>query len=301
MIPATGMTGNVETGARPAVRRLAGWFLLGVLVAGFALWSQLRAVEGELAFVLRVGHESSTRPLIEEELGPIPLTEGLGHDGQYSYLIARDPLGLDGLPDLADDGAYRYRRALYGWLAGGFGLFPPQAALFGLAAWTIIGFGAATAATADVASLLGARWWAVLGVLGNLGLWLSVQLATADALAMALAMLAVSLALRKRTGWAVLALAASARRRMPTSCLRWGWPAGCFSRANGALPSPQPWFRSFLWRFGSDGCTGKSAMACPLRTTSRGPWSDWWSRSPNGRAPAIWCKRWWHWWRWSAR
>ena len=191
-------------------KRLAGWFVAGVLVAGFALWSQLRTVDGDLAFVLRVGNESGTRQFIEDELGPIPLTEGLGHDGQYSYLIARDPFGLDDLPALADDGAYRYRRALYGWLAGGFGLLPPNWALIGLAAWTMIGFGVATAATADVASLLGARSWAVVGVLGNLGLWLSVQLATADALAMALAMLAVSLVLRRRTGWAVAALAAAA-------------------------------------------------------------------------------------------
>ncbi len=169
----------------------------------------MRTVDGDVAFVLRVGHESGTRAFIEEELGSIPLTEGLGHDGQYSYLIARDPFGLDDLPALADDGAYRYRRALYGWMAGGLGMLPPQAALIGLAAWAIVGFGVATAATADVAALVGARSWAVLGVLGNLGMWLSVQLATADALAMALAMLAVSLTLRRRTGWAMVALAAA--------------------------------------------------------------------------------------------
>ncbi len=131
-----------------------------MLVAVFALWTQLRTVEGELSFVLRVGHESGARQLIEEDLGSIPLTEGLGHDGQYSYLIARDPFGLDGLPALADDGAYRYRRALYGWLSGGFGLLPPQSALIGLVLWSVIGFGAATAATADVAGLIGARSWA---------------------------------------------------------------------------------------------------------------------------------------------
>ena len=191
-------------------KRLIGWFLLGVLVAGFALWSQLATADGNLASILRVGNESGTRAFIEGELGTIPLTEGLGHDGQYSYLIARDPIGLGDLPVLADDGAYRYRRALYGWLAGGFGFLPPQAALVGLAAWAVIGFGIATAATADVAALVGARSWAVMGVLGNLGMWLSVQLATADALAMALALLAVSLTLRRRTGWAMLALAAAA-------------------------------------------------------------------------------------------
>ena len=128
------------------------------------------------------------------------------------------------------------RRALYGWLAGGFGLFPPQAALIGLAAWTIVGFGVATAATADVASLLGARWWAVLGVLGNLGLWLSVQLATADALAVALAMLAVSLALRKRTGWAVLALAGAALTKDAYLLFALGLAGWTFFEGNGARP-----------------------------------------------------------------
>ena len=266
------MTGSMATLPRLSPVRLAGWFLLGVLVAGFALWSQLRAVEGELAFVLRVGHESGTRPFIEEELGPVPLTEGLGHDGQYSYLIARDPLGLDGLPDLADDGAYRYRRALYGWLAGGFGLFPPQATLIGLAAWTIVGFGVATAATADVASLLGARWWAVLGVLGNLGLWLSVQLATADALAMALAMLAVSLALRKRTGWAVLALTAAALTKDAYLLFALGLAGWMFlegerrSAVAVALVPVIPlalWIAWLSWQVG-DGLSAKDNFSWPL-------------------------------------
>ena len=204
------MTDSVREMPGLAWQRLAGWFIVGVLVAGFAVWSQTNTVDGDLSFMLRVGNESAARPFIEGELGPIPLTKGLGHDGQYSYLIARDPFGLDGLPDLADDGAYRYRRALYGWLAGGFGLFSPEAALIGLVAWTMVGFGVATAATADVALLLGARFWAVLGVLGNLGMWLSVQLATADALALALAMVAVSLVLRRRNGWALVCLAAAA-------------------------------------------------------------------------------------------
>jgi hypothetical protein len=200
----------MDGGARVAWRTITVWFLVGVAVAGFALWNQQRTVDGELAFVLRVGHESGTRAFIESELGPIPLTEGLGHDGQYSYLVARDPLGLDGLASLADDGAYRYRRALHGWLAGGFGLLSPQAALAGLVVLTIVGFGVAAAATADVAGRIGARSWAVTGVLGNLGLWLSVQLATVDALAMALAIVAVGLVLRRRTGWAIAALAAAA-------------------------------------------------------------------------------------------
>ena len=164
----------------------------------------------EAAATLRVGVESGAKEVIVEELGPVPVTAGLGHDGQYFYLIARDPWAVNGYADLADDGGYRFRRPLYGWLAGGFGLLPPRVALIGLVAWSIIGFAGATAAIADVASLLGARSWAAVGVLGNLGLWLSVQLVTADALAIALALVAVSLALRRRIGWVIATLAAAA-------------------------------------------------------------------------------------------
>jgi hypothetical protein len=252
--------------------QLAAWFLLGVLVATFALWSQLRTVDGDLAFVLRVGNESGTRPFIEQELGAIPLTEGLGHDGQYSYLIARDPFGLDDLPELADDGAYRYRRALYGWLAGGFGLFSPKAALIGLAAWTVIGFGVATSATADVAALIGARSWAVLGVVGNLGLWLSVQLATSDALAMALAMLAVSLVLRRRTGWAVAALAAAALTKDAYVLFAVGLGGWLFSAgrrrpaaAVGLVPAiPLALWIGWLWWQVGNGLSAKNNFAWPM-------------------------------------
>ena len=193
-----------------SLRTGLAWALLGLIIGGFAQWTQLRDLDWDLTATLRVGAESAARDVIVEELGSVPVTRGAGHDGQYFYLIARDPWAVDGYAELADDGGYRFRRPIYGWLAGGFGLLPPRATLIGLVAWAIIGFGVATAATADVASLLGARWWAVLGVLGNLGLWLSVQLVTADTLAVALAMLAVSLALRHRTGWAIVALAAAA-------------------------------------------------------------------------------------------
>ena len=200
----------MRTGPALSLRAMLAWMLLGLVIGSFAQAVHLRSLDWEVAATLRVGVESGAKQVIVEELGPIPVTRGLGHDGQYFYLIARDPLAVNGYADLADDGGYRFRRPLYGWLAGGFGLLSPRAALVGLVVWSIIGFAGATAALADVASLLGARSWAVVGVLGNLGLWLSVQLVTADALAMALAMLAVSLALRRRTGWAVAALAAAA-------------------------------------------------------------------------------------------
>ena len=142
----------------------------------------------------------------------------------------------------------------------------------GLAAFTVIGFGVATAATADVASLPGARWWAVLGVLGNLGLWLSVQLATADSLAIALAMLAVSLAIRRRTRWAVLALAAAALTKDAYLLFAVGLAGWMFFEGEGrraiavALAPAVPlglWVGWLSWQVGN-GLSAKNNFSWPL-------------------------------------
>src|SRR5665811_813479 len=54
------MIGPARTVHGLSSSRLAGWFIVGVLVACFALWSQLRTVDGDLGSVLRVGSESGT-------------------------------------------------------------------------------------------------------------------------------------------------------------------------------------------------------------------------------------------------
>jgi len=174
------------------------WFMLGAGIGAVALMLELTPQGSHVSDVLRVGVDSPARPIIEGDLGPISLSQGTGHDGQYSYLVARDPFALGNYSAFGDDVGYRFRRALYGWVAGGFGLLSPYAALWGLAFWGIVGLGIATAAIADIAISLQARMWAVGGVAANIGMWLSVQLATPDALAMGLSLTGVAFALRKK-------------------------------------------------------------------------------------------------------
>ena len=185
------------------------WFTVGIAVGTVALMLQLGTPGAYLSDILRVGEASPTRALIASELGTLHYAQGQGHDGQYSYLVARDPLAQHGLASLADDGGYRFRRALYSWLAGGFGSLTPKGTLWGLAMWSILGLGIATAAIDEIARVLGARQWAVVGVVANLGLWLSVQLATADALAIGLALAGVALVLHDKTWLAAFAFAAA--------------------------------------------------------------------------------------------
>lgn len=192
------------------VRRVVAWFLIGVVVAVFLQWLQVRAVGGDWTGLVNAGETSQLRPLIEAELGPVATVEEAGHDGQFSYLIAVDPLGRGPAPGLFDHGAYRYRRILLSALAGGFGLWNGATALAGLIVWSAVGMGLATAAVADLGSSFGTRPWAVAGVLANPGVWLSVQLLTPDVLALGLALGGVALWRRgfKIGGMVALALAA---------------------------------------------------------------------------------------------
>ena len=201
------------TARRLGLRQLAAWFLVGVLVAVLLQWLQVRALGGDWTGLVNAGETSSLLPLIEAQLGPVETVERAGHDGQFSYLIAVDPLGRGPAPELFDHGAYRYRRILLPALAGGFGLWDGEAALTGLVVWSAIGMGLATAAVADLGASLTARSWVVAGVLANPGVWLSVQLLTPDALALGLALSGVALWRRgiKVGGLIALALAALAK------------------------------------------------------------------------------------------
>lgn len=189
-------------------RRVSAPLLWGMtaVTLGTALQIAHVAQVGSLEATLRVGAESDARPFIEDDFGrPVPVTAGHGHDGWRFFLTAQDPFALD------DERrpvyrAYRYRRVLGPLLAGGFGTFPAPATVLGLNVIGVLGFGLAVGTTAALASPLGARAWVPLGALLNVGLWLSIELVTADTLTLGLALLAVYLSLRHRPAWAAVAM-----------------------------------------------------------------------------------------------
>ena len=220
------------TGRRLDLRHLVAWFLVGVVVALLLQWLQVRAVGGDWTGLVNTGRQSALRPLIEAELGPVSTVEQAGHDGQFSYLIAVDPLGRGEAPNLFDHGAYRYRRILLPALAGGFGLWDGEGALAGLIVWSAIGMGLATAAVADLGASFGTRPWVVAGVLANPGVWLSVQLLTPDVLALGLALTGVALWSRHLRVWGVVALALAALAKDQYLLVAFGLAGWEWFRAN---------------------------------------------------------------------
>jgi len=140
--------------------------------------------------LLRVGETSQLRPLIEAELGAVPLAPGAGHDGQISYAIGLDLVGSE-VPTLLDHGAYRYRRILYPLVASLFGLLDGEALLAGMISVTLASAGIAAGAAAATFVVGGrSEWWALVVVL-NPGVWLSIGLLTPDVLALALMLIAL--------------------------------------------------------------------------------------------------------------
>ncbi len=161
------------------------WAAVGFGAGLFLVWIQSLATGG-IAGLLQVGETSNLRPLIENQLGSIPIVEGPGHDGQIFYAIALDLSG-DEVGPLLDHASYRYRRILFPLVASFGGVLDGWALLYSMIAMNLLAFAGAT-------GLLGA-WVAgkprptallPLVVLLNPGMWLSVQLLTSDATSVAL-------------------------------------------------------------------------------------------------------------------
>ena len=183
------------------------WSLLGGIAAAALIVAQASAVGG-YAGLLQVGERSAMRPVVESELGDVPLAAHSGHDGQISYGIGLDLLGSE-IPDVLDHGAYRYRRILYPAVASMFGLLDGEALLLGMIVLNVISAAVAAGVTASIGIRLGWTDWVGLAVLLNPGVWLSVRLLTSDTMALVLMLLGLHFVLVGLRWAAVLAFSGS--------------------------------------------------------------------------------------------
>lgn len=212
--------------SRPAAALF--WGAIGGALAVSAL-----VVQGapNMASVLRVGASNPLRMQIERELGPIDVTDPIGHDGQLYYLVARDPFASGPTVEALkafDTPRYRYRRILFPALAGGFGRFSPRTTLLGMFALSVFGMALTAIGIADLAYKLKAPGESVFLAIINLGALVSTMLLTVDGLALGLSLVGMTLFLRQRTGWAIgtLALAVLTKETsvlVPLALAAWQW------------------------------------------------------------------------------
>lgn len=184
-------------------RVLIPLFLAGTAVA-LGLQAAFAANNGGPSALLHVGADADLRPSISEDFEELVVWDGQGHDGKFSYAIAREPLAPS--ESAVDHPAYRYRRYLYSLVAGGFGLLSPELTLHGLILLAAGGFGLGVAATADLGWRLGAGVWSIVAGAANVGVLSGVLHLTSDPLAFGLGMSGAALWLRDRKAWSLLAL-----------------------------------------------------------------------------------------------
>lgn len=146
---------------------------------------------GDISALVNLGEQSSEKAAIISDYGSlIPIISKIGHDGVSTYIIARDPFLLGELhkaiPTADGNISYRYRRALFSWLGGGFASFPPVMTIYCLA---LIG-----SCSLGYLTYLAAKWsnigafsilWIML-ILANPGAWCSIEILSCDLLACAL-------------------------------------------------------------------------------------------------------------------
>jgi hypothetical protein len=194
------------------VRPVALWFIVGTLVGIAVMWAQASSLGGWSALI-NVGTNSPFRPVIEAEFNELQ-TVAVGNDGQITYIIARDPLGQQ-YTDLVPQPSLRWRRLVFPAVGGLFGALQGEALLWSLIAWSAAALGVASAAFRMVLDRIGASPWAMLGVLGNPGVWLGLQIMTPDPLGLAFGIAGLALALHGRDRPAILALVLAAMTKEP--------------------------------------------------------------------------------------
>ena len=192
---------------RPAKRTTAFWLIAGLLVGLLIQGSQAR-LTGNWTGLLAGGSDSPLLPVLQRELPGLVVTEGEGHDGQSTYAVALDPFLLS-QPPVVPEASYRYRRILLPLLGSGFGAFDGYLLLGSLTTVNLIGFAIACWGAALVAQARNLPPWFILTALLNMGLWLSLQTTTPDALAFGSGILAVALATWGRHSAAAVFVAAA--------------------------------------------------------------------------------------------
>lgn len=187
-------------------RSRPAWVVVAVTLALAAVWPLTWAVSnGHTDALLGAGVEGPSRERIEQDIPDLAHLEGIGHDGQQFYVVARHPFDPAAAGDAVDTAAYRYRRILFPLLARGLS---PTGGRATIAAFFALSMAGVALGALALRSLGGPRWLPLTAALSPAAVT-SLNLSLSDALGAGLALAAVAAATRRRFALAV-ALATSA-------------------------------------------------------------------------------------------
>jgi hypothetical protein len=186
--------------------------------------------------LIQPGLSGPSIEVIERDFPEVQPPEGIGHDGQQFYAIARAPMHLDEISEQLDRPRYRLQRPLFPWLAwalhptgGGTGLIW---AMFGVNLVALVLLGIAAGALSH--TLHGPAWVAGLAPLLPVG-YVSMRISVADTLALALLVAALAAELRQQRALAVLAAVGTVFTKESMALVLVGWLVARWSRSSLAM------------------------------------------------------------------
>jgi hypothetical protein len=215
------------------LRRVVVLALLGTAVtAGVVLRLNLD-VDHDVAGLMTPGAQSPAAPVIRHDFPSYVLHEGVGHDGQAFYVIAREPMHLRAAAGWTDRPRYRLQRILLPVLAWST---HPQGGGRGLAlslwTWAALGVALTGLGAALLAHSLGASQRAVEGLALLVpflpAAFATLDLSVADELALGLVLVALALDRmgHERGALATAVLAVLAKEAMLLVLVGWALTRG---------------------------------------------------------------------------
>jgi hypothetical protein len=162
--------------------------IVGALIGLAVFGAMLFEADGDPFVVVAVAEDSAIGDRIETEIGrSVVARPSPGHDGQFFFLQAVDPLIADPFTvEYMWPTRYRGQRMLYPLVAGLAGLLPMTAIPWTMASLQIAGYGLGAGALGELAARRGlSRWWGLAFVL-NPGIWGSLHIGGASTMALAL-------------------------------------------------------------------------------------------------------------------
>ncbi|MDQ1519140.1 MAG: hypothetical protein QOI55_213 [Actinomycetota bacterium] len=228
-------------------RRLCVLSMLGVVVClAIVLPSNLTSKQG-VADLILPGEQSRAATVIRHDFPGVPLLHTVGHDGQFFYAIARQPMHLDRVAPSLDRPRYRSQRILLPLLA--WALHPGGGGRGLVIAMFVIGvaglFAGGLALGALSSTLNGPIAVAALFPVMPGAIW-SLNLSVADALACALVLGALVFDLRGRPRSALLAGIAAVLAKESIVLVLVGYALWRRDR-RGAVLAGTPMLVAFAW------------------------------------------------------
>jgi hypothetical protein len=213
------MFGRYLDRVRPGLRLAARWAVYGLLVHVALVGVFLMKYDGNPQWFVHFGKEGSVLPVARQVFGNDLLIPHIdGHDGQAYWLIARDPLLLDGKtvvgPHL-DRPGYRAQRILYPALAAPWRLAGEDALVWGLLVTNLAAVFAGGIAAGLLALDLRAPPRASLAFALSPGVFVATIMDGSDAIALAAFLAVVLGVVRRRPGWALVGAVAAVLAKEP--------------------------------------------------------------------------------------